>query len=298
MTSTKVRTESELAKNCLGFIRDIAEIWDNTEGFAKQDNRIVQLGYMKTASGVLLPKKYLDYKVLFQHYETELLRTYCILAEQIIRHSRIPIVEFSYRTLQEIGLTRADALLSASVSLENREKIKTLVVVIDLLTSTDSELYSFGERLLEDKKSLLTPSQLQTIEKLRRKKPDQDNTGDIKEARQIINDAFAGVKGLIERPSFITAKSNLASLNSIWSHMLHGDIFAIQSVISEETTKAESHFDRSYAIVLITSANIIFRLISRFQKYQTRGDELLQQIDEVWGQFQARFYKRWEGEAI
>lgn len=292
----EIETEICLAQKCLKFIEDVANYLIESKGYAIQNMNDVKQGIMRLKSGLVIPRQYLNYKILYDHYEVSLLQAYVALAKVIITYREIAITEFAFRTLQEIGITRADILFSNDVSQENKNKFRLLITVIDLLESKNRELYENGVKLFNEKKEDFTASQKKTISKLMRKSFDDELPIQIiKEARKSINDFSFGFNNQISLSPFLSGKSHLSKLFSHWSHLLHGSVFHIKSILDKSITPPQNLSDRTIALIFLTSGNIIYRLnkLIKNTAFKSTGEDLIIQIDSAWQGLRKRVMGRW-----
>jgi hypothetical protein len=244
-----------------------------------QSTSDLDAGYIRK-NGILIGREIGIRRFVFESYDLFVLRGFLILAQGILEGLDNQFVQFTFRTLLEIGIKKVDVLFAKGVSEEHRNKFKLENTFSDWLELP--EHYKDFLYLFSEEKDALNNNVKKFFEEadrnLRLKR-----TVDIKLVKSIkrqLNRNIGEYSADVEEFSFLN-RSNLVFLEAAWSHLLHGNPFHIEAVLHLDAARLRN---RTYAILLITLVNVLYRTKEYVddRSIQAKISSLLDQADPVW----------------
>lgn len=251
---------------------------------------------MVLKNGILIPRKVVEHKILFDGYEAQFLITFILLYERVFKEKDSIFTEFAIRTLAEMGFKRVQILFSKATSNEERQKFKLLLLLADYgFIAFDNRIW-LGEyqKLLSAYKNLLSQKQQNLFTRLGESilsNDSNENAVYVKRARQQIslyqNQLFKKTKIL---PIF--NPENIESTNSGFSHILHGNILLLSNMFSPNNRNPHQHILRIRWTLLLTGMNLLIH-ISKL--YPIIGnDKNLDVVERMFKQISNIVKTRWQ----
>lgn len=278
----------QFINNCLSILEEIHKSisqkrgnFQSTEDFAS--------GYMRK-EGILVDRKVGMRMFVLENYELFVLRGFIILLNKVFENTTDLFVQFSFRTLQEIGIKKIDVLFGSGISEENRKKFKLENTLSDWLELKEN--YEDFLIIFPQEKNLLGQPIIGLFEKAEKclRLTGVVELSLLKKIRhQLQRNAGGYIKGL-EQFTFLR-RSNLGYLEMAWSHLLHGNPFHIEAAMHLEENRFRN---RSHAILFLLLVNTIHRTKNHIDDKILKGkvNSLLNQADSVW----QNLVNEWKGE--
>jgi len=272
----------EFLKDCLDVIGQAHKFISARRG-SFQLKSDIDSGYIRK-SGILLDAKTQIRRFTFENYDLFVLRGYIILAGNVLNNAGNPFTQFSLRVLHEIGVQKINVLFAQGISEDSRNRFKLENTLSDWLELSSQSPYR------EDFPYLFTEEQGRLDDHMRKlfKKADEALRSNQKVQSSLIknirNDLNRNIKEYakdIEPLPFLN-KSDFATLNIAWSHLLHGNPFHIEAVFNQ--VDFDSMKNRTYAILCQTAINVLYRINGQVEDPSLRETMgfFLNRADLVW----------------
>lgn len=225
------------------------------------DQRVIDLNQgLVRKKGILIPLSFIEHRILFDGYEAQFLVIFLKLYEYIFDNKNTLITQFTIRTLIEMSFNRAQILFSQTITNDEKNKYKLLMLLADygfisfenhFWLKEYEKLYSEYRHLLSIKQQLLFDSLLKSI----KTKNSEENKLYVVRARKLI-DSFQDQ--LYKKTNILPLfrPINIYAMFSSFSHILHGNILLIDNMLSSKDNPKQ-HLLRIYWTLLLSGVNMI-----------------------------------------
>lgn len=249
---------------------------------------------IKLPSNIVLPIDQVEYRVLYDHYESLLLQNFITLIERALEEKNSIFVTFSFRTMQEMGINLMDALFAPDLVPEDKKYIKLFAILMDFAAMPDPRHNKYFKQLFKAEGAQLLLRDKQLFENLINFRDEEKKVlldREIRKARKRFNSLLADKLQDIE-PLPILRKQNVIQVRSWWSHLLHGNPFLIQDTFKPEK-KWRLNF-RIYAMILTSGLNAANRLALHLddQSLSEKTRQLNNRMDNLWPKVSALWKQR------
>ncbi|OGH02568.1 MAG: hypothetical protein A2798_02925 [Candidatus Levybacteria bacterium RIFCSPHIGHO2_01_FULL_37_17] len=226
-------------------------------GYGLQLKSDIARGLIKV-NGIYRPFSEMEHKILFDGYETTFIEMFLELHKKMYERWYEPLTQFAIRTIHEMGFKRTQILFNKKLNPQKIKKFKLLLMLADYAMISDIPLHkNHYIKLLKEYKNLLTKKELDFYKILIPEIEKADPLAryeKIRTARQKIN-TLQETLFLETEILSIFRKINVMSVNSSFSHLLHGNILLLKDVL--QLKRGDSPRLRVYWILLLTGVNVI-----------------------------------------
>lgn len=236
------------------------ELTIKLEGLQSREN--LQKGLIEK-DGILVPYESIRHRFLFDTFEAAYIDVIRDLLMELKSERRSSFTEFSFRTVIELCLKRAQIIYSKTLESKEKEKFKLIVFLADyaFIKSGKVDYIEYYEKLLNTHANLLSSNQQQLFEKLIRSIKDgtPEEVKLLKSARKLLESEQSRLFKESNIPDQIKALNfnNLELMLSTHSHLLHGDFLLVSNLIYSKKKKPTQHLFRTYWTLLFAGITII-----------------------------------------
>ena len=227
-------------------------------GYGNQKINDFNSGYIQM-SGIFIPLKSIDYRILYDHYEIILLKSFINLIENTLKYQKSPLISFTFRTIQEIGIMKLDVFFANEVSQDEKDRIKLFALLTDFIAMDGPEFNEQFSKLYTHENHRLSSSEQQVFNNIISTQDQVVEKRLIKKARTNLGNTFENFHKKITPHPFLT-KDHLKILGSWWSHLLHGNPFLINNAFDPKASWRDEY--RFYAVALISCLSATRRIVN------------------------------------
>lgn len=223
--------------------------------------------------GILRPLASVEHRLLIDSYEIVTLDNFINLSRMILKNKENPITQFSLRTVIEMGFKRTQILFSESLSKDEIENYKLVVMLGDygFISPNHPENIPVFKKLLRESGTILTLNQKNLfndyINFVNDRTVHMKNTKKIRKLMDSVQDAFYKKTPILKR----FKESIIEVLSSSFSHIIHGDILLLIDVL--ESKRPNQLILRVYWVILLTTFNTA-SYVSSFLKDNSIKDKV------------------------
>lgn len=278
--------------NPKGLIRSINALLKQEEAllserlpYGLQTGLDLKLGLFRRKSGLYVPSKSAEPSILFESYEVLLIKAFQLLLTACSKNSSSQIISFTFRTIMEIGLNRANAIFSTHVSADEKTKIKLLSVLSDYAFMNSTWGKDWFIKLYDSEKKIFSAKEQSRIETMIGY-PNITRDG-IYELRRFCASKISSANDLVMKSVKSGAGVNQDSFKAIYgaySHMMHGNVFQIETALNPDNkARAKVH---SRLFIISAGLNFAQRVAEHLAdaSLTTRIDTLTKQLVPVWNE--------------
>ena len=200
----------------------------------------LKLGLFRRKSGIYVPSKSAEPSILFESYEVLLIKAFRLLLSACAKNSNSQTISFTFRTIMELGLNRANAIFSTSISVDEKTKIKLLSVLSDYAFMNSTWGKDWFIKLYDSEKKIFSAKEKSQIEAMvGYPKITQDG---IYELRRYCASKISSANNLALKSGKTISQDSLKAIYGAYSHMMHGNVFQIETALNPDNkTRAKIH---------------------------------------------------------
>lgn len=260
----------------------------SNRGWGNQRKSDTKAGLIRV-HGILVPKGFIEYRIFYDHYEILLLQEFTNLARKTLENKKSPIVEFTFRTIWEMGVKLTDVLFAKDLPVESKNYIKLLATLTDLASINQAPWNNYFNKLFEKEKTKLNERHMSLFSEIS-KQISEGSTGsptleeNLKKARINLSNEVEETHKMVQQLPIINL-IKAKELYSWLSHTLHGNPFLIKSVLNPRLEKQSTY--RLFAFLLTSCLNALTRVSDSLGNPTLTKSvkELNSKTDLIWPEF-------------
>lgn len=250
----------------------------NKSPYKKQLLSDLRKGYVKV-KGLYLPYKAISHRVLFEEYPSVHSQGFISFYKNLFSEIDSYFTEFALRTLIEIGIEITNIIFSKDIKEKEKKRFILNILLTDfgILASRDTRFLTDLERLLTEEGDLLEKGEkINFIGMIKSIKERDLKTHDksLEIAMKNNSDTQFILFKKTKTPDFID-RNKINILHSWFSHLIHGDIFLVDSIFKEYKNPYQ-HKLRIHYLLLYVGCNFLYCL-----QESTDVDSLKNSINQI-----------------
>lgn len=250
----------------------------NKSPYKKQLLSDLRKGYAKVR-GLYIPYKAISHRVLFEEYALVHFQGFIGFYKNLFSEIDSYFTEFAFRTLIEVGIEITHIIFSKDIKEEEKKRFILNILLTDfgILASRDIKFLAYLERLLTEEEVLLEDNEKKNfIEMIKSIKDKNLKTLDksLEIAMKYSSDAQLILYKKTKTPDFIDI-NKINILHSWFSHLIHGDIFLVDSIFKEYKNPYQ-HKLRTHYLLLYVGCDFLYYI-----QDSTDVDSLKDSINQI-----------------
>jgi len=268
----------EIIKKIINIMDEIYIDFSSKSQYKKQLLRDLKTGYV-IVKGLYRPFTSISHKILFEEYRMVHFQGFLNFYKNIFSNIDNYFTEFSYRTLIDIGVEITQIIFSEDIEKGEKERFILNILLTDygILAFNNPIYLKDFENLLIEKADLLNNVEKSNFNEML-------NSIKMKNIDELNNFLEKAMKSNSKTQFNLFQNTNTAdflsinkikNLHSWFSHLLHGDIFLINSIFKEYKNPYQ-HKLRARYLLLFIGCNFLYQI-----KNQTNINDLKNSINKV-----------------
>lgn len=200
--------------------------------YGLQKSQDIKSGFIKHKSGLYLPLKAVEPRILFESYENLVVKTFRGLLQTCIKNANSPLLSFTFRTIMELGFNRGNAFFASAINSDEKRKIKLLSILSDYVYINSNWSRDWFRRLYDAEKTIFTAKERTRIENIVGY-PNITQDG-IFELRRYCAAKISSANDLVLKATPGANQDKLKSIYGSYSHMIHGNVFQIETALNQK----------------------------------------------------------------
>lgn len=226
------------------------------------------------------------HRIIFDGYEVQFLSTFNQFFEAIYTSHNNILNEFAIRTISEMGLKDSQILYSPDLTVEEKDKFKTIAMLTDygFLALNGPNWFKEFKLLFLDQQDSLSIKQKNIYENILSSVTSRDNIEHkilIKRARKLL-DSTRDMLYKKTKSSPLIRQENVDAFFSAFSHLIHGNIIFLTDLLSSNRAKNRTKLRITWTL-LMTGINTLTHVSSFLERSGSKIEvgDLLVRFDRV-----------------
>lgn len=262
----------------LASLNTAKKVMEDRDLYPLQTKADLSAGIIRTKSGIVQKLSDVKPRILLDGYEKQFLSTFITLINKCLENPANPFLSFVFRTLMEMGITRANALFSVGVDDALKRQIKVLSVLVDYFYIPEKWAQDWFNELYSSEKKIFTDYEQKKIESF------EKTTKGVKDFRQFCDSKIKSAHSKVMSGATYFNSDKFRSLYGAYSHLMHGNVFQLE--VSLKPDNLERVSVHGYMFVVSSGSNFVQRLSEHLQDpgLSVKVSDMTRDLPDVWGE--------------